>query len=325
MDKILEAKNLSVKYFAGDNEVPVLRGVNLTLNRGECIGIVGESGCGKSTFASALLSLIDNTEGRITSDHVKFYSATNKEEIDLSRLSKEELRDIRGNKISMILQDPYSSLNPVIRIGRQLKEAYLTHNPETDEIDNIINEKLKEVHLPSSGSITKAFPHQLSGGMLQRVSIAAALLNNPEILIADEPTSSLDVTIQKKIIENLKSLRQELNLSLIFISHNLNLVSGFADRIYILYAGKFVEYGPTEKVFSNPAHPYTKGLISALPHISKIGKKIVSIPGNVPSPGNLPEGCSFSPRCDMGKDECNESEFELEEVESGHFVRCVWM
>jgi peptide/nickel transport system ATP-binding protein len=247
-----------------------------------------------------------------------------KHAINLMDLSAEEMRKIRGKKISMIMQDPYSSLNPVIRIGNQLKEAYLVHNDSYEKADEVIREKLEQVHLPPDNTIIDAYPHQLSGGMLQRVSIAMALLNSPDLLIADEPTSNLDVTIQKKIIENLKGLKKSLNLSMIFITHNLNLVSEFADRIFILYAGKFAEYGPAQKIFSNPAHPYTKGLLGALPHVSKIGERISPIPGFVPSPLELPKGCSFSPRCEVRKEECVETEAGLREIEPGHFVRCLW-
>ncbi len=321
MKNILEIKDLKVEYFSERGVIPALRGVSLTLRRGECIGVVGESGCGKSTLALALLDIIDRTEGRVYCSDIKLY--LDEEVINLRNLSKDEMRSIRGDKISLILQDPYNTLNPVIKIGKQLKETYSVHHPGSSVQKEIIEKRLKEVHLPYE-SIVDLYPHQLSGGMLQRVSIAMALLNSPEVLIADEPTSNLDVTIQKKIIENLKILKEKLNLSLIFISHNLNLVSEFADRIYILYAGKFVEYGASSEIFTNPLHPYTKGLLNALPDISKHGKKISPISGNVPDPLNLPEGCSFAPRCKSRKDECLQNETSIKEVESGHFSRCIY-
>lgn len=323
MGRILSIKDLKVEYFAEGAVIPALRGVDFTLEKGECVGVVGESGCGKSTLALAILNLIDKIEGRITCGDVNLYLNREKGVVNLRDLPADEMRNIRGRRISLILQDPYNSLNPVIRVGNQLKEAYLAHNKDSSKADEVIKEKLEAVHLASDSSITDSYPHQLSGGMLQRVSIAMALLNSPQILIADEPTSNLDVTIQKKIIETLKNLKKRFDLSLIFITHNLNLVSEFADRIYILYAGRFVECGTLFRIFSNPAHPYTRGLLKALPHISEPGRKISPIPGSVPSPTDILCGCGFAPRCEHKKNECSEDEIRMEEIEPGHFVRCI--
>lgn len=319
MENILEIEDLSVEYYTAVSVVPALHGVSLLLKKGECIGVVGESGCGKSTLVQAILDIINPGEGKITHGKIRLNG------IDLRRLHGEQMRLVRGKQISLILQDPFNSLNPVIRIGAQLRESYLVHHPgwsDANKLNDIIKESLTEVHLPWKENFLNSYPHQLSGGMLQRICIAVALINSPEVLIADEPTSNLDVTIQKRIIENLKGLKEKLNLSLIFITHNLNLVSGFADRIYILYAGSFVEYGPTSRIFTNPLHPYTKGLINALPHFSNRGKKISPIPGKIPSPTDLPQGCSFSPRCEIKKNRCFENNIAMKEIEPGHFTRC---
>lgn len=325
MSKILKIRDLSVEYFSGKNRLPALRGVDIDLEEGETIGIVGESGCGKSTLALAIMGIINKNEGRITSGKIKYYTAE-KIEKEFVGLSSEKFRYFRGNEISMIMQDPYNSLNPVIKIGKQLEEAYLAHNPfEKEKVEEVIDRCLKDVHLPADKTILNSYPHQLSGGMLQRVNIAMALINQPRILLADEPTSNLDVTIQKEIIDNLKTVKAEFNLSMIFITHNLNLVSEFADKIYVFYAGKVIEYSSVSNIFSNPIHPYTRGLINTLAGLSKNRKRIFPIPGSVPNPLNLPAGCAFSPRCKIALvDRCMQGEIELKEREKNHFVRCTW-
>ncbi|MFC2061257.1 ABC transporter ATP-binding protein [Elusimicrobiota bacterium] len=318
-NKIIDIYGLSIMYYSDGAAIQAVRGVDITLEKGECVGIVGESGCGKSTLALAVLRLINKAEGKITDGKIGLKGK------DLREITDEEMRKIRGNQISMILQDPFNSLNPVINIREQLREAYFVHNPEVKEmekVDKIIQEGLKEVQLPSNESFLNSYPHQLSGGMLQRVSIAAALINSPEVLIADEPTSNLDVTIQKQIMETLKNLKEIHNLSMIFITHDLNLVSSFADTIYILYAGKVMEYGPVSDIFNDPAHPYTKGLLKALPRLGE-KERIYPIPGNVPHPSDLPPGCSFAPRCGLAGEECKAEGIEMVEVGSGHYARCI--
>ncbi len=324
MDNILEINNLNVEYFSQKNIFTALKNIDFNLKRGECTGIVGESGCGKSTFAGAVLDIIDKTEGRINCSRMKMFTSEGEKGIDIIGLKEEEKRSIRGKNISLILQDPYNSLNPVIKIGKQMKEAYLEHNPGgKEEVLGLMNRRLEDVQLPGDGSILDMYPHQLSGGMMQRVSIAISLLNSPEILLADEPTSNLDVTIQKKIIGNLKDLKKKMGLSLIFITHNLNLVSEIAEKIYILYCGEFVEYGDSYHVFKNPCHPYTRGLISAMPDISKMDKKIIPIPGSVPLYSEGIKGCSFASRCALKKEYCIKGNIDMIEVEPGHFVRCL--
>ncbi|MFC2091162.1 ABC transporter ATP-binding protein [Elusimicrobiota bacterium] len=324
MDYLLSLKNINVTYYNESGPLRALEGVDLLISKGECIGIVGESGCGKSTLAYAVLGMIDEAQGKVVSNEMLFKSYYNDDSpvLDISR--RDQIEKLRGNMISIIMQDPYSFLNPVIKIGSQLREAYLVYNAKRKyDMEDVIIAKFRQVHLENYEEIMQSYPHQLSGGMLQRVGIAMALLNDPQLLIADEPTSNLDVTIQKKIIDNLKVLRKKLDLSMVFITHNLNLVSELADKIYILYAGKFVEYATTPEIFRNPLHPYTKGLLEALPSLSDIDRKISSIPGAVPSFTNRAQGCSFGTRCLQKKEECDRGDIPMKEVERGHFLRCV--
>ncbi|MFW6134272.1 MAG: ABC transporter ATP-binding protein [Elusimicrobiota bacterium] len=319
---VLEIKNLSARYFSSKGIVHALDNIDLDLEKGKCIGIVGESGCGKSTLALSIMDIMDPHEGEVKADMISFYLNRGKKMVDMIALSQAQKRKLRGNYISLILQDPYNALNPVIKIGDQLKEIYFVHNPKKKNVYPVIKRKLREVHLDYCDRIMDSYPHQLSGGMLQRVCIAAALINNPEILIADEPTSNLDVTIQKKIIENLKNLKQKHNLSMIFITHNLNLVSEFADEIYILYAGEIVEKGPSYSIFGNACHPYTRGLIKALPKLG-VSKKIKPIPGSVPEMNKVIRGCRFSSRCKNMEPECEAGDIELKQAGKNHYVRCI--
>jgi oligopeptide/dipeptide ABC transporter ATP-binding protein len=323
VEKLLEIKNLSANYFAQDIKIPALRSVNIDLKKGETIAIAGESGCGKSTLALAVLKLIEFPEGEVTGDSVEF--KIEKNSIDLLRLKEEEMRKIRGKDISLVVQDPYSSLNPVIRINKQLAEIYRIHHQtcEDIDIDGISKKYLKMVHLPEPQKILFSYPHQLSGGMLQRVNIAAALINNPDILISDEPTSSLDVTVQKKIMDMFFELKDNFNLSQIFISHDLNLISAFADRVYIMYAGRVVEEGKTADIFTSPAHPYTIALLEALPHLNAPGLDLKSIPGEVPAPESIGIGCAFAARCSHSRDICFNSLPELKKINDNHFTRCI--
>ncbi len=310
---LLEISNLEAVYYTPSGPVKALRGVDLYVKRGESVGVAGESGCGKSTLALSVLDLFDRAEGAVSGGRISFSG------MDLSGLDEKQMQGIRGKRISLIMQDPYGSFNPVIRIGRQMEEICRVHGMRADETSETCLRMLEEVNLDRG--VREMFPHQLSGGMLQRASIAAALLNSPELLIADEPTSNLDVTIQKKIIDNLGVLRKKHSLSLVFITHNLNLLSSLADRIYILYAGQVLEYGPAEDIFSRPAHPYTKGLLGALPDIKTPGSRIRPIPGSVPSPADTTPGCVFFPRCSRGSERCGR-EKELIRVSEEHYSRC---
>ncbi len=318
MSFLLTAKNLKATYIRENLRVKALRGVNLNLHKGECVGVVGESGCGKSTFALSLMGLIDSSEAEV-SGRVDVNPAGDKK-LNLLELTEKEKNKIRGRYISLIMQDPYNTLNPVMRIGRQLREAYALHNRKKDASETI-SRLLEEVGLGSD--TLKAFPHQLSGGMLQRVCLVCALVNNPAVLIADEPTSNLDVTIQRKVINNLLRIKEKYELAMVFITHNINLVAGFADRIFILYAGKVVEEAPASEIFKDPKHPYTAALMRALPDLSEPKRKIVPIPGSVPDPVDVTEGCSFYPRCRFAREECFRNEILLKEVAGGHYVRCL--
>ncbi len=306
---ILEAEKVSAEYFSSEKDIPALRGVDISLREGECIGIAGESGSGKSTLALTLLQLIDEDEGRISGGNIVFHEKASGEKINISSINKSRLRKVRGKEISLITQDPYTSFNPVIKLYRHFREAYRVHNKVFKERDlkDKVSELLDSVNLRPAEKILNSYPHQFSGGMLQRASMALALLNGPRILIADEPTSSLDVTIQKKVMETLKDLRCRYNLSIIFISHDLNLISEIADRIYILYAGKTVESGPASEIFKNPRHPYTEALLKSLPKLGARGS-IISIPGRAPQPGAVKEGCSFAPRCSYADKKCFKKE-----------------
>ncbi len=323
LEKLLQIKNLSATYFTEGLKIPALRSVDIDLKKRETIAIAGESGCGKSTLAAAILKLIAFPGGEVDGEAVNFKKE--KKEINLLNFKEQEMRKIRGNYISLVVQDPYNSLNPVIKISKQLEEIYRVHH-KSDK-NNYSDEKaksiLKMVHLPNYRKILSSYAHQLSGGMLQRVNIAAALLNGPDILIADEPTSSLDVTVQKKIMDMFYELKEKTDLSQIFISHDLNLISGFADRIYIMYAGRIVEAGKTPDIFTRPAHPYTVALLEALPHLNSSHKYIKSIPGEVPPPEKVKAGCPFAPRCRESEDICFNQEPPMKKISKGHFARCI--
>ncbi|MEA3505953.1 MAG: ABC transporter ATP-binding protein [Elusimicrobiota bacterium] len=321
-EKILDIKKLSASYNVCKKKIKVLKSVDLYLNLGETIGVAGESGCGKSTLAAAILKIIEYPDGEVAGEKIDYKKG--QAAINLLSLTEEEMRKIRGKDLSLVVQDPYSCLNPVIKIGSQLKEIQKTHNPAVKDKDfkQKSAEYLRMVHLADPQKILESYPHQLSGGMLQRVNIAAALLNKPDILISDEPTSSLDVTVQKKIMEMFYELKEEYNLSQIFISHDLNLISGFADRIYILYAGRVVETGPTAEIFTNPVHPYTRALLDALPHLGDAGSVLHSIPGEVLPAGCAIEGCPFAPRCRKSRDICFKEPPPLKEISENHLAEC---
>lgn len=321
MEEILKIENLEFQYFRGEKIVPALRGVNLSLKKGECLGIVGESGSGKTTLLLSILRLIPQEEGKI-------YGKIIYRGKDICSLDKNELRKIRGGKIGIIFQDPFNSLNPVFTIKKQIQEALLIHQPQIKlkEIDSKIKYLLSQVHLPNPEQVMAAYPHQLSGGMLQRVMIALALAGNPEILLTDEPTTALDVTVQKEILDLLKEL-QNTGLSIILVTHDLGVASQICNRLAIMYAGKIVEEGLLKEILFHPAHYYTKGLIKCLPYFSLLynQKYLFSIPGEVPDPQNLGEGCPFSPRCAQVKQICKEEEPVLtliKEKNSEHKVAC---
>jgi peptide/nickel transport system ATP-binding protein len=327
MEKVLEVRNLSVQFYKGGKGIQALRNASITLKRNEVLGIVGESGCGKSTLALSVLKLIPEREGKILSGEILFRGE------DLLRLSDEKLLQIRGDRISIVFQDPFTSLNPVFRIGNQIAESLALHRKEnlsTSETEKEIIELLELVKMPKPRDTMWSYPHQLSGGMQQRVMIAIALSSHPEILIADEPTTALDVTIQKEILGLLTELQKKLGLSVVLITHDFGIVSQICQRVSVMYAGSILEEASISEIFHNPLHPYTKGLLGSLPSRKEApsyfqGKKgrLKAIPGQVPDPSNLPSGCKFHPRCPIVIEDCKLEEPMLREIVKNHWVRCI--
>lgn len=290
-EHLLSVKNLRTSFFTPAGEVKAVNDVSFNLDRGKVLGIVGESGSGKSVTAYSIMRILAST-GKIINGSILF------EGKDLATISENEMRDIRGNKISMIFQDPMTSLNPVYTIGNQLIEAIELHtNKEKEEAEQRAIELLKLVGVNEPEKRLKQYPHEFSGGMRQRVMIAMTLACEPDILIADEPTTALDVTIQAQILELMKSLQKELGMAIILITHDLGVVASMCDEVIVMYAGKVVERGTIKEIFYNPCHEYTKGLLKSIPKIDEEKKKLTPIEGNPVDLLNLPKGCSFSPRC----------------------------
>jgi ABC-type dipeptide/oligopeptide/nickel transport system ATPase component len=323
-NKILEVKNLQTSFFTERGELKAVDNVSFDLYPGKTLGIVGESGCGKSVTSLSIMRLIPNPPGKIVGGEILYKGK------DLLKLGMDDMRKIRGNEISMIFQEPMTSLNPVFTIGNQLVEAILLHQDlSKGEAINKAVEMLRLVGIPAPEKRIKDYPHQLSGGMRQRVMIAMALSCNPQILIADEPTTALDVTIQAQILDLLRDLQQKVGLSLMLITHDLGVVAEMAHEVVVMYAGKVVERASVNEIFKNPKHPYTQGLLNSIPILSKdpTGKvkksRLEPIPGIVPSLFDLPQGCRFQERCKYVSDECKGVEPELRSLAGGRMVRCV--
>ena len=298
MTHLLEVKDLEVKFALRLGELTAINGVNFSLDRGERLGIVGESGAGKSVTGFAIINLLSKP-GYISGGKVLF------ENQELNRLPEEEMRDIRGNRISMIFQDPMMTLNPVLSIRTQMAETVLAHQKVSKaEAIDIALDKLRKVHIPSPEKRLHQYPHECSGGMRQRIVVAIALLTNPALIIADEPTTALDVTIQAEIMDLLQELCESEKMGLILITHDLAVVSQVTEQIAVMYAGKIVEIGSTQAVIHDPKHPYTKGLIKALPGSLQPGSRLNQIPGMMPTLTDIPPGCAFHPRCTISDTEC---------------------
>ncbi|MCH8313866.1 MAG: ABC transporter ATP-binding protein [Nitrospinae bacterium] len=298
MNPLLHIENLSTRFHTDEGVVHAVRNVNLQMERGKTLALVGESGCGKSVTALSVLRLIPTPPGQYASGRILF------ENNDLLNLPERAMEKIRGNEISMIFQEPMTSLNPLFTIGSQVADPIILHqgkNPE--EARELALEGLKSVGLPSPEKRIDQYPHELSGGMKQRVMIAMAVACKPKLLIADEPTTALDTTVQAQILELLESLRKETNMAILLITHNLGIVAQYADRVAVMYAGKIIEEAPVETLFESPAHPYTRGLLNSLPK-EEPGKRLEAIPGTVPYPGFIPEGCAFHPRCSQVMPHC---------------------
>jgi len=314
---LLSVQDLKV-YFIGDDKVArALDGVSYEVHEGETACIVGESGCGKTVSALTILGLIPQPPGKIMGGKV-FFNGQN-----LLDLSDEEMQKIRGNQIAMVFQEPMTSLNPVFTIGDQIQEAIMIHEElgESETHDRSV-QLLKDVGIPSPEERLRDYPHQLSGGMRQRVMIAMALACNPDLVIADEPTTALDVTIQAQILNLFEGLQKSRNMSLLYITHDLSVVANIADHIYVMYAGIIVEQGNTTDIFHNAHHPYTMGLLASLPSRSKRGKELHSIPGTVPDPAFKPSGCPFHPRCDYVVDTCKTEFPDMCDYGQRHLARC---
>lgn len=315
---LLEVKDLKTYFFTEHGTVPSVNGVSFQVKKGETVGIVGESGCGKSVTSLSILQLVGEP-GKIVGGEILFNGE------DLTKYSNRQMRDIRGNKISMIFQEPLTSLNPVFTIGRQVSETIRLHqHVEKKKARDFAIRMLAKVGIANAEKVYSSFPHQLSGGMRQRVMIAMALSCNPQLLIADEPTTALDVTIQAQIIKLMKELSKELDTSIIMITHDLGVVAEMVDRVIVMYAGQIVEQNNVYDLFKEPMHPYTKGLLNSTPKIHQSKDQLESIEGNVPTPKDMPNGCKFHPRCPFAFDKCREQEPPLFELNEGSEVRC-WL
>ncbi|MED3951203.1 MULTISPECIES: ABC transporter ATP-binding protein [Priestia] len=319
MEKIIRIKNLHVQFSTYGGQVQAVRGVSFDLHKGETLAIVGESGCGKSVTSQSIMRLIPTPPGRITSGSILF------KDQDLTKLSEKKMRDIRGADISMIFQDPMTALNPTLRVGEQIAENIMQH-------ENISKEKAKEkafemlelVGIPNPKERLKQYPHEFSGGMRQRIVIAMALVCNPEVLIADEPTTALDVTIQEQILELFKDIQQKTDVSIVLITHDLGVVAQVADRVAVMYAGKIVEIGTRRDIFYTPQHPYTKGLLRSVPRLDLYESELVPIAGSPPDLFAPPSGCSFAPRCPYVMEVCDRMYPTSTKLKESHQVHC-WL
>lgn len=316
---ILKIENLCTYFFTDDGVVKSVDGVNLTLKQGATLGIVGESGSGKSVTALSVMGLLMGTKGKVVNGKILLDGK------DIVNVSEETKRKLRGSQIAMIFQEPMTSLNPVMKIGKQIMEAILAHQQISKaEARSKTLDMLKKVELPRAEQILDEYPYQLSGGQRQRVMIAMALVCKPKILIADEPTTALDVTIQAQILELMNHLKKEVGTSTLFITHNLGVVAETCDDVAVMYCGRVVESGSVFDIFDHPGHPYTKGLLASIPRLGEHVERLDCIPGNVPNPKYMPKGCKFAPRCSFAMDICRREEPAFCDLGGGHKSRC-WL
>jgi peptide/nickel transport system ATP-binding protein/oligopeptide transport system ATP-binding protein len=312
---LLEIKNLKMDFGKNADALRAVDGVSLAIGTGETVCLVGESGCGKTVTALSIARLVPTPPANYVGGEILLNGR------DVLKMSNDELRSIRGGVVSYVFQEPGASLNPVFRIGNQIKESLKLHKPEKATNEEVIR-LLKLVGIPAPESRIKNYPFEMSGGMQQRVMIAMALASEPKLLVADEPTTALDVTIQAQILELLHDLKQRLGMAILLITHNLGIVGDMADRVAVMYAGQIVELSSAKELLRRPLHPYTKALINSVPKLAGGASRLSAIPGNVPRIGNFPPGCRFAPRCPIAKPECSDKIPELVEVETGRFVRC---
>ncbi|TWJ44271.1 Oligopeptide transport ATP-binding protein OppD [Bacillus paralicheniformis] len=317
MSALLEVNDLKTYFFRKKQPIPAVDGVDFSIKKGETVALVGESGSGKSITSLSIMGLVEGSGGKIMNGSIKL------EGRDLVTYKEQDLCKIRGNEISMIFQEPMTSLNPVLTIGEQITEVLIYHKKlSKKEAAKKAVEFLKLVGFSRAGELMKEYPHRLSGGMRQRVMIAIALSCNPKLLIADEPTTALDVTIQAQVLELMKDLCDKFDTSILLITHDLGVVSEIADRVIVMYCGQVVENATVDELFDEPLHPYTKGLLNSIPVIEGSIEKLTAIKGNVPTPDNLPAGCRFAPRCPSAGDKCWGAQPDLKTRPDGRSVRC---
>ncbi len=317
MSVLLEVKNLKTYFYTDDGVAKAVDDVSFSLNKGETLGLVGESGCGKSVSALSIMRLIPDPPGKIAGGEI-FFKGKN-----ILNVTEKEMQGIRGNDIGMIFQEPMTSLNPVFTCGNQIEEAVILHQKLSKEDAKIkAIEMLNLVGIPAPEQRYNEYPHQLSGGMRQRIMIAMALSCNPELLIADEPTTALDVTVQAQILELINKLQRELGMGVIMITHDLGVIAEVSTKVAVMYASKVAEYGKVDQIFYNPKHPYTIGLLKSIPKLNKSKSRLATIEGNVPPPTSYPKGCHFCTRCTFAIEKCWTEEPPVKEVEPGHIASC---
>jgi peptide/nickel transport system ATP-binding protein len=326
---LLQVKDLSVSFASGKQLLSVVQNVSLEVERGEIVALVGESGCGKSVTCLAMTKLLPEPPARYCGGTITFNY--NDKNWQMLSLKPRELQKIRGGKIAYIFQEPSVSLNPVFKVGEQIAEAVLLHHSEPHNVEQIVLSLLEDVGIPDPATRIKCYPHELSGGMQQRIMIAMALAGEPELLIADEPTTALDVTIQAQILDLLRELQRKRSMSIILVTHNLGIVAEVADRVVVMYAGHTVESAPAQTLIDNPQHPYTRALLSAVPQLGHSDKQLTSIPGTIPSPENFPHGCRFYGRCvrcetltEEQKQRCASQTPSWYNCGTEHFHRCFY-
>ena len=315
-EKLVEFKDLYVEYETDTDDVKALNGINLTIDRGESLGLVGETGAGKTTLALSLLQLLPDKVGKVTGGSITY------DGMDVLKASKHQLLDMRGAKVSMIFQDPMTALNPILTVGDQIREVLElhTHGMSKTEMDARVDEIMEMVGIPKQRKVE--FPHQFSGGMKQRIGIAMALVAQPELLLADEPTTALDVTIQAQILVLMKQLKEKLNSAMVLITHDLGVVAEFCENVAIIYSGEIIEHGRVEDVYSRVKnHPYTVGLFNSIPDLTSDAKRLTPIPGSMADPTNLPEGCKFAERCPHATERCRR-EVPPMYVDGTHSIKC---
>ncbi|MCP3779059.1 ABC transporter ATP-binding protein [Paenibacillus sp. MZ03-122A] len=318
MTQLLEVTNLRTEFKTAAGTIRAVDGVDLSVGKGETLGIVGESGCGKSITSLSIMQLLPKGLGKVAAGEVRLNGE------NMLDFSERKMRSIRGNEMAMIFQEPMTSLNPVFKIGKQIAEsARYHHGVSKHKAKDMAVEMLTKVGIPRPEKVATSYPHELSGGMRQRVMIAMAMVCNPKLLIADEPTTALDVTIQAQILDLMRELQKSEGTSILMITHDLGVVAEMCDRVVIMYAGQVVEETDVKTLFKDPKHPYTQSLLASLPQLNSDQERLASIPGQVPNPLDMPKGCRFAPRCQFAKEICRAEAPELTEVEPGHKSRCL--